>query len=88
MDTRARRGGKGSVRNKVTTPGPPSGARGLLISRTWTAAQLSAREPGWRACAVRPSIVPFPYSKRAARGGDATPRLALWAIDRFVRLRY
>eukprot|EP00964_Phaeocystis_antarctica_P033858 scaffold19208_cov73-Phaeocystis_antarctica.AAC.2 len=44
---------------------------------SWLAAQ-----PGV-AC-VRPSIVPFLYK---ARGGDAIPEVALWAIDRFVAVR-
>ena len=70
------------ARTTETSPERSSGTLSCLSAWPPDLASWLAAQPGV-AC-VRPSIVPFLYK---ARGGDAIPEVALWAIDRFVAVR-
>ena len=74
------------ARTTETSPERSSGTLSCLSAWPPDLASWLAAQPGV-AC-VRPSIVPFLYK---ARGGDAIPEVALWAISivlwPFVRLR-
>ena len=80
------------VRTTETSLEPRAGTRSCLSARPPALATVTAAQP--KVACVRPSIVPFLYSKRI--GGDVIPGFAfkvkyikpypVWTIDRFVAM--